>query len=378
MLAVRGRVFLPAATSAPGQAPLPIRRPEESTVAVSSKVRTALAAWTLLGACLTGAGCHTLPGPGPLPAGGVPTELEKTPQSPYFVEPPDVLLIDAVRLIPRPPYRVEPLDGLVIRATNVLQEEPIAGLYGVNPDGTVNLGLTYGSLFIQGMTLEEVQEAITRHLRQTFKNVQVSVALGQTRALQQIRGEHLVRPDGTVSLGIYGSVQVAGLTLDRVKAAIEFHLSASLLKPEVSVDVFAYNSKAYYVVTDGGGFGEQVYRIPSTGTETVLDALSRINGLPAVASRKQIWLARPTPADASRYEVFPVDWKAVTRCGATKTNLQVLPGDRIFVGADPLVTLDSDLARFISPIERVLGITLLGNTVGRAVAGQTGTVSTGQ
>src|SRR5262249_19518281 len=142
-----------------------------------------------------------------------------------------------------------------IRATNVLQEEPIAGAYGVSPDGTLNLGLTYGTLFVSGMTLEEAQEALSRHLRETFKNAQVSVSLAQGRAYQQIRGEHLVRPDGTVSLGTYGSVQVAGLTLDRVKAAIEFHLSGTLLKPEVSVDVFAYNSKAYYVVTDGGGFG---------------------------------------------------------------------------------------------------------------------------
>jgi polysaccharide export outer membrane protein len=330
----------------------------------------------MLGACLAGAGCHTLGGPGHL-KDGLPRELDKVPQPAYVVEAPDILLIDALRLVPRPPYRIEPLDGLFIRATGVLMEEPIAGIYGVTPDGTVNLGLTYGSVFVAGMTLEEAQEAITRYLRDTFKNAQVSVSLGQARALQQIRGEHLVRPDGTVSLGTYGSVQVSGMTLDEVKAAVEAHLSATLLRPEVAVDVFAYNSKAYYVVTDGGGFGEQVFRFPSTGNETVLDAVSRINGLPAVASTKQIWVARPTPADTSHYEVLPVDWKAVTRCAATRTNFRILPGDRIFVGADPLVTVDTDLARFISPIERLLGITLLGDAVGRAVNGKGSSTSGG-
>jgi polysaccharide biosynthesis/export protein len=344
-------------------------------VAERSKVPTLLAAWLVLGAFLAGAGCHSCGWSCTSPPGEVPRELNLATQPPYVVAPPDILLIDAVRVVPRPPYHIEPLDALFIRATNVLQEEPIAGIYTVTPDGTINLGLTYGSVLVVGMTLEEAQEAITKHLRDTFKNAQVNVGLGQSRALQQIRGEHLVRPDGTISLGTYGSVKVAGLTLDEVRGAIEGHLSAFLLRPEVAVDVFAYNSKAYYVITDGGGYGEQLYRFPSTGSETVLDALSQINGLPAVASRKSVWLARPTPADATHYEVLPVDWKAVTRCGATGTNFQILPGDRIYVGADPLVTVDTGLARFISPIERVLGITLLGNVTGRALAGSSSTTS---
>src|SRR5262249_11679126 len=150
-----------------------------------------------------------------------------------------------------------------------------------------------------GLTLEEARTAIEKQLKDLgFKNAEVRVGIGQSRAMQQIRGEHLVRPDGTVALGTYGSVYLAGLTLDQAKAAIQAHLARSLLDPEVSVDVFAYNSKVYYIVTDGGGYGEQVYRFPSTGNETILDALSQINGLPIVASKHRIWLARPAPANA--------------------------------------------------------------------------------
>src|SRR3712207_4523827 len=135
------------------------------------------------------------------------------------------------------------------------------------------------------MTLEEAREAIEKQLQQVVKEPQVQVALGESRGMQQIRGEHLVRPDGTVSLGIYGSVYVAGMTLDQVRTAVEARLSEVLLNPEVSVDVFAYNSKVYYIITDGGGFGEQVYRFPISGNETVLDAMSQIYGLPAVSSK---------------------------------------------------------------------------------------------
>jgi polysaccharide export outer membrane protein len=308
----------------------------------------------------------------------VPNELARVHQPSYIIDVPDILLIDALRVIPRPPYHVQPLDSLLIQATNVLPAEPIAGQYGVETDGTVTLGAVYGSVRVAGLTIEEARRAIEKQLKDAgFANTEVRVAMGQSRGLQQIRGEHLVRPDGTVGLGTYGSVLVAGLTLDQARAAIEAHLSRWLLEPEVSVDVFAYNSKAYYIVTDGGGFGEQVYRFPSTGNETVLDAMSQIYGLPAVASKKRIWVARPTPGELHSCQTLPVDWKAITRCGAAQTNYQLLPGDRIYVAADPLVTLDTKLARLFSPIERVLGITLLGSStvhsVGTPIGGTSNT-----
>src|SRR4051812_26816215 len=73
-----------------------------------------------------------------LPADDVPRELDKVSLETYILEPPDIILIDAIRLIPKPPYRVEPLDQLFINLSNPLTEA-VAGLYSVEPDGTVNL-----------------------------------------------------------------------------------------------------------------------------------------------------------------------------------------------------------------------------------------------
>jgi polysaccharide export outer membrane protein len=307
-----------------------------------------------------GKGCKV-----PLP---LPRELDKVAHPLYRLEPPDILLIDAIRVVPKPPYRIEPLDTLFVQISEVLPGEPIAGLVGVDADGTINFGASYGTVHVDGLTIQEAQKAIEKHFRDTgFKKAEARVALGQSRARQQIRGEHLVRPDGTVGLGVYGSVFVAGLTLDEAKAAIEAQLSLYLLKPEVSVDVYAYNSKVFYVVTSGGGLGEAVYRLPATGSETVLDALSSIGGLPAVASLKNIWISRPSPAGSKCCEVLKVDWKAITRCGNTDTNYQILPGDRVFVDANALVTADTFLARLFAPMERLFGFTLLGSGVVHSV-----------
>lgn len=297
----------------------------------------------------------------------LPKELNKVTMPAYTVEAPDILLIDAQRLIPLPPYRVEPLDVLYLYAPGAVPpNDPINGPYAVDPDGTINLGATYGgSMRVNDLTVPEIEKIVLARLKNFLKDPTVSVSLAQSRGVQQIRGEHLVRPDGTVALGMYGSVYVAGMSLPQIKQAIESHLSRFLYKPEVSVDVSAYNSKFYYVITDFAGNGEQVARVPATGNETVLDAISIVGGLSQVSS-KRIWIARPAPAGCGD-QILPVDWKGITRRGNTASNYQVLPGDRVFVMGQPLAKVDNTLARTLAPVERVLGTTLFGFTTFKTI-----------
>jgi polysaccharide export outer membrane protein len=297
-----------------------------------------------------------------MPDRPVPTELALVSHPPYMIEPPDILLIDTIRMIPRPPYVVQPMDALLIKVAEALPNQPLDGIYTVGPDGSVNLGFNYGVVRVAGLELEAAQEAIRKHLGRILKNPQVAVALSQFRGFQQVRGEHLVRQDGTISLGTYGGVYVTGLTIPQAKAAIERHLAQFVAEPEVSVDVFAYNSKSYYVIADGGGFGQQVFRFPITGKETVLDAIGQIQGLPAVASKRRIWVARPAPADYACTQILPVDWRAITEGGSTCTNYQIFPGDRIYLKADCLIAINNAIAKVVAPIERLFGITLLGAT----------------
>jgi polysaccharide export outer membrane protein len=298
----------------------------------------------------------------------VPRELSMVNLPPYVVDSPDILIISALRLVPRGPYKIEPLDALLINVTGSLPRDPIAGVYTVDPDGTVNLGASYGSVSVAGLNLEDARQAIEKYLKPgILLDPKVTVGLAQSRATQQIRGEHMIGPDGTVRLGSYGSVKVAGLTLDQAKFAIEQHLSQYLVLPEVSVDVYAYNSKVYYVIFDGGGYGQDLIKLPITGNETVLDALSnsQVAGLPAFSSTKHIWIARPNPETGACDQILPVDWKAVTRGGVTNTNYQILPGDRVFVKADTMIAVDNFVAKAISPFERMFGFTLLGaQTIG--------------
>ncbi|MBN2475900.1 MAG: polysaccharide biosynthesis/export family protein [Pirellulales bacterium] len=296
-----------------------------------------------------------------------PRELDKAILPTYRIEPPDILTIDAIHIVPKSPYRVRTLDLLAIQVRGTLPDAPIDGVYQVQAGGLVELGFSYGTAKVAGKTVEEVEDALDRHLSQHLAQPEVTVSLAETAARQQIAGEHLVGPDGTVTLGSYGSVLVVGKTIAEARQAVEEHLSQSLDDPEVSVDVFAYNSKVYYVVTQGAGLGDGVYRFPVTGNETVLDAISQINGLDQVSS-KRIWIARAGPGRSCQ-RLLPVDWTAITQCGEADTNYQILPSDRVYIAEDKLIAFDSNLGKLIAPIERVMGFTLLGTGTATRLSG---------
>ena len=286
-------------------------------------------------------------------------ELAKVTLPPYVIEPPDILLIDALRVVPKPPFRIQSFDALQVIVEGTLLEQPINGLYVVEPGGMLDLGPSYGKVMVGGRSLEEAQDAVFRHLKRILKEPQVSLTLAQAAGQQQIAGEHLVGPDGTINLGTYGTVYVTGLTLAEAKDAIEKHLSAFLDAPLVSVDVFSYNSKVYYVITEGAGFGDNVARFPVTGNETVLDAIAGINGLSRLSS-KEMWIARPAPSGVGCDQILPVDIEAIMKGGSTATNYQILPGDRVFIAQDPWIAFDSIIDKVCGPFERIFGFSLLG------------------
>ncbi|QJW96724.1 polysaccharide biosynthesis/export family protein [Frigoriglobus tundricola] len=153
---------------------------------------------------------------------------------------------------------------------------------------------------------------------------------------QPVTGTFLVREDGTVGLGKWGSVRVSGLKLDEASDAVRKHLAnaplASVAERDLSVvvDVVARNSKRYYVITEAADKRQEVYAFPATWQETVVDAVSGVDGLASVAGKQSVRIVRKKTAGGPD-EVLPVDWNAVTQNGVMTTNYQILPGDRIFV-----------------------------------------------
>ncbi len=262
----------------------------------------------------------------PHPYPNVPREFEKMALPPYVVEPPDILLIQASNRI-------------------TLRLQAIQGQHLVGPDGTVNLGI-YGKVRVAGLTLEQVADAVAARL--------LEIMPGLLRGVPKY--DPKLDKDVPNTEGAY------------VKDWRQDFSSLELIKKELQVDVLVYSSKFYYVITDGGGYGQQVYPFPIKGNETVLDALANVNGLPAVASKKRVWVARATRAGQPP-KILPVDWMAVAKCGSGETNYQLFPGDRVYVDSNNLIKADTFLSKLYSPVLRTLGVTLLGAATVNSIKG---------
>ena len=328
---------------------------------------------TLLTMCVlaAGTGCHAIDFYTPSlqetvsPELEPPRELSMVSLPPYRIEPPDELYIDVMTLVPRPSYRIGPLDVLQINVLGTPKDKPIRGQYRVEADGTMNLGAPYGVIRVLGLTTEEVEADITRSLQFFLKAPTVSIQLSRSATAEELSGRYRVEPNGVVNLGRCGMVYVTGKTVTEARKAVEAQLAHDFDSPRASVEVLQYSGMSYYIIVDTAllpGEGN-MWRLPITGNETVLDAVCKARELSSAMARlstKTIWVARPAPGDSTPEQILPVDWDAVTHGGITDTNYQILPGDRIYIVDDSVVIMNNVIGKFTSPIERLLNIANLG------------------
>ncbi len=144
-------------------------------------------------------------------------------------------------------------------------------------------------------------------------------------------------------------------------------MSQYLVSPEVSVDVVAFNSKTYYLITQGAGLGDSVRRLPITGNETVLDAIGQVGGLSQLSSGKKIRIVRPSASDPKKAAILQVDWDGISRRGETATNYQILPRDRVYIGDDATMAATNLLSKKTAPIERAMGVISLTTSVVQSI-----------
>jgi protein involved in polysaccharide export with SLBB domain len=150
----------------------------------------------------------------------------------------------------------------------------------------------------------------------------------------RLPGDQPVMPDGTINLGRYGRLPVAGKTVDEIEADVRGRVEAQAKGAKekdqeigpIPVRVVTRVSKVYYVLGEVNAPGA----FTLNGRETVLDGLLAAGGLTDRASRRNIILSRPTKPDGCRL-VFPICYREITQLGDTSTNYQLLPGDRIFI-----------------------------------------------
>lgn len=142
-----------------------------------------------------------------------------------------------------------------------------------------------------------------------------------------------VLADGTIDLGRYGRIVVAGMTLEEIEDLVlrrVEEVEGAEVEP-INVRLIDTQGAVYYVLGEVSAPGSY----PLVGRETVLDAILAAGGLTNRASPCNIILSRPSHPDDCR-TVLPVCYRQITQLGDTTTNYQIMPGDRITVATRDL------------------------------------------
>lgn len=141
-------------------------------------------------------------------------------------------------------------------------------------------------------------------------------------------GDQKIQADGTIDLGKFGRLRVAGMTVEAIEQLIETQIAASGEQELINVQLVETNAAEVYVIGEVGS--PAAY--PIDGHEHVLDAILTAGGLTSKASPCDIVLVRPTDPNGCRV-VLPVCYRQITQLGDVTTNYQLQPGDRIVVGS---------------------------------------------
>ena len=183
----------------------------------------------------------------------------------------------------------------------------------------------------------------------------------------RLSSDQTVQQDGTIELGTYGRLQVAGLSAEQIqsqvqnrvtstesfkhqkKMALVSHRTGGLGTPDefaetpdygVTVRLVNKESGLFYVMGEVNAPGSY----PLVGHETVLDAIIAAGGLSDRCNDHKIILTRPQ-ADGQPRSILPICYQQILQLGDVTTNYQLMPGDRIYV---PSMTLWEDIKQSVA------------------------------
>jgi polysaccharide export outer membrane protein len=137
----------------------------------------------------------------------------------------------------------------------------------------------------------------------------------------EFSGQHMIRPDGKITMPFLGDVVATGITPSELSFSIKDKLKKYIVDPDVSVSVSAVNSKRYYIQGEVNRTGEYKLLVPTK----VLEALVNAGGFKDFANQKKIVIMRTTG------ERLNFNYKEVIKGKNMDQNIYLKPGDIIIV-----------------------------------------------
>lgn len=298
--------------------------------------RTLFLRLALLTFLLSFAGCSTLASLG-LPFGSSRNEILRSAKTISQAPGQSLMLPTEMTKQPLDIYIIEIGDTLLLETVSFDATIRLPGDQVVKPDGTVSLG-ECGQIQVMNKTVEQVRlEAQTKvddYLRRDLE-IQFEAEKRQ-RDLEAQIGAREGEGDDVESNSEF-NMPLGDEPEEEDKIALERRIAERISKNEISARLVSWESKRIYVLGEVNSPGS----FTLIGNETVLDAIIEAGGMTAKANQHQINVARPSHCGECR-TVMQVCYEQIVQLGDTSTNYQLRPGDRVFV---PSLTFADDLKK---------------------------------
>lgn len=162
----------------------------------------------------------------------------------------------------------------------------------------------------------------------------------------EVSNKYLINSEGKIQYEFVGDVLLAGLTKEQAAEMLAKSLSTYIVNPQVTVKIFAYNSKIVYVVGEVGAPGKIFMR---GDTITIREALLLAN-LPLLSGKISQALMF-TPSASGKVERRVVDVNALLYKGDLRQDYVMKPGDTLYIPA----TFWAKALRVITPVTQPVG-----------------------
>lgn len=168
-----------------------------------------------------------------------------------------------------------------------------------------------------------------------------------------------VNPDGTIMLPLFGSVHVAGKTIDEIATLLEERAAEFYSDPDITVNVQNYRSKHVYVFGEVRAPG----RYPYTGSSTILSLLAAAQPS-RTADQKRIQVLRPH-GNGEGVDRMTIDLGRWVKRGVTDRNALLEEGDIVYIPPNGFAEVGYAMQNLLRPVspaaQTVNGVTDVDN-----------------
>ncbi|MFI4859928.1 MAG: polysaccharide biosynthesis/export family protein [Phycisphaerales bacterium JB063] len=187
----------------------------------------------------------------------------------------------------------------------------------------------------------------------------------QSYRVREIDGHReTISPDGRIHLPLLGPIEVAGRTVDEVRAELVEKAQFYYEDADVNVQIVRYASKRYFVFGQVASPGAYFF----DGSNTVLNTLAQARPT-HLADPSRVLVLRPN-GDGEMVARMTIDLDQMVKHGDTSLNAVLEDGDILFVPPNSMAQVGLAFQQLLLPLQPILETVQRPADISQAATGQ--------